>query len=61
MQRAASAVSTLGQNWFGNDSTWFASDWAAHSRALQVTADAIVAMSRQARTQAADQQTTSAG
>lgn len=61
MQRAAGAVSTIGQNWFGNDSTRFAADWAAHSRALQMAADAIAAMSRQARAQASDQQTTSAG
>jgi hypothetical protein len=59
MQRAATAVSTLGQNWFGNDSTQFAAHWSAHSRQLQMAADAIAAMSRQARTQASDQQTTS--
>jgi uncharacterized protein YukE len=59
MQRTAAAVSTLGQNWFGNDSTQFASDWAAHSRQLQMAADAVAAMSRQARSQASDQQTTS--
>jgi len=60
-QRAETAVSTLVQNWFGSDSTRFASDWAAHSRQLQMAADAIAAMSRQARTQASDQQTASAG
>ena len=59
MQRAQAAVNTLGQNWFGNDSSQFASDWASYSRALQTAADAIAAMSRTARTQASDQQTTS--
>jgi uncharacterized protein YukE len=59
LQRTQTAVSTLGQNWFGNDSSQFASDWAAHSKALQMAADALAAMSRTARTQATDQQTTS--
>jgi uncharacterized protein YukE len=59
MQRTATAVSTLGQNWFGNDSSQFASEWAAHSRQLLVAADAIAAMSKQARAQASDQQVTS--
>ena len=60
VQRAETAVSTLVQNWFGSDSTQFASDWAAHSRQVQMAADAIAAMSRQARTQASDQQAASA-
>ena len=59
LQRAATAVGALAQNWFGNDSSQFASDWAAHSRQFQTAADAIGEMSRQARTQAADQQATS--
>jgi len=59
MQRVQASVNTLGQNWFGNDSSQFASDWASHSRQLQGAADAIAAMSRTARTQASDQQTTS--
>ena len=59
MQRTATVVSTLAQNWFGNDSTQFASDWATHSRQLQMAADAIAVMSKQARSQASDQQTTS--
>jgi uncharacterized protein YukE len=61
MQRTLAAVNTLSQNWFGNDSTQFASDWASYSRQLQTAADAIAAMSRMARTQASDQQSTSAG
>ena len=60
-QRAETAVSTLVQNWFGSDSTQFASDWAARSRQLHMAADALAAMSRQARTQASDQQAASAG
>jgi uncharacterized protein YukE len=60
MQRTLAAVNTLGQNWFGNDSTQFASDWASYSKQLQTAADAISAMSRMARTQASDQQSTSA-
>jgi uncharacterized protein YukE len=59
MQRTATAVSTLGQNWFGNDSRQFVSDWAAHSKQLHLAADAIAAMAKQARTQASDQQATS--
>ncbi|HXR67102.1 MAG TPA: hypothetical protein VN712_00550 [Dermatophilaceae bacterium] len=59
-QRAETAVSAVVQNWFGSDSTQFAADWAAHSRQLQMAADAIASMSRQARTQASDQQATSA-
>lgn len=59
MQRTSSAVGTLGQNWFGNDSSQFASDWATQSKQLQMAADALGAMSRQARTQATDQQATS--
>ena len=59
MQRTQASVNTLGQNWFGNDSSQFASDWASYSRQLQAAADAIAAMSRTARTQASDQQTTS--
>ena len=60
IQRTTSAVSTLGQNWFGNDSSQFAADWAAHSRQLQMAADAIAAMSRQARAEASDQHAVSA-
>jgi len=59
MQRAQSAVNTLGQNWFGNDSSQFASDWAARSTQLMGAADVIGVMSRQARAQASDQQATS--
>ena len=59
MQRTQAAVNTLGQNWFGNDSTQFASDWASYSRQLQIAADAIAVMSRTARSQASDQQATS--
>ena len=59
MQRTSAAVNTMGQNWFGADSTQFASDWATYSRQLQTAADAIAAMSRTARTQASDQQATS--
>ncbi len=61
MQRTATAVSTLGQNWFGNDSSQFASDWAAHSKQLHLAADGIAAMAKQARSQASDQQATSTG
>lgn len=60
MQRAQAAVTTLGQNWFGNDSSQFASDWATRSTQLMGAADVIAVMARQARTQASDQQSTSA-
>lgn len=60
MARTQAAVNTLGQNWFGNDSSQFASDWAGYSRHFHIAVDAIAAMSRSARAQAADQQTTSA-
>jgi uncharacterized protein YukE len=59
MQRAQGAVSTLGQNWFGSDSSQFASDWATRSKQLMGAADVIAVMSKQARTQASDQQATS--
>ena len=59
MARTQAVVSTLGQNWFGNDSSQFASDWASYSKQLQIAADAIGAMSRMARAQASDQQATS--
>jgi uncharacterized protein YukE len=59
MQRTQIAVDTLGQNWFGNDSTQFAADWATQSRQLLMAADVIGAMSKHARTQASDQQATS--
>ena len=59
MARALAAVNTLGQNWFGADSTQFASDWASNSRQLQTAADAIAVMSRTARAQASDQQSAS--
>ena len=59
MARTLAAVNTLGQNWFGADSTQFASDWATYSRQLQTASDAIAAMSRTARVQASDQQSTS--
>lgn len=59
MTRTLAAVSTLGQNWFGADSTQFASDWASYSRQFQTAVDAIAAMSRTARAQASDQQVTS--
>lgn len=59
MQRAQGAVTTLGQNWFGNDSSQFASQWATNSTQLMGAADVIAVMSRQARTQAADQALTS--
>jgi uncharacterized protein YukE len=59
MHRAQSAVTTLGQNWFGNDSNQFASDWATRSTQLMGAADVIAVMSRQARVQAADQAATS--
>ena len=60
LQRTQSAVNTLGQNWFGSDSSQFSSDWAARSKQLLAAADVIAVMSRQARAQAADQQATSA-
>lgn len=59
MQRAQGAVTTLGQNWFGNDSSQFASQWATSSAQLMGAADVIAVMSRQARAQAADQELTS--
>jgi uncharacterized protein YukE len=59
MQRAQGAVTALGQNWFGRDSSQFASDWATRSTQLTGAADVIAVMSRQARAQAADQATTS--
>jgi len=61
LQRAQSAVRTLGQNWFGNDSTGFASAWATRSTLLMGAADVIAMMARQARTQASDQQAASTG
>lgn len=60
MQRAQSAVDTLGQNWFGKDSTQFGSDWASRSVQLMGAADVIAVMSRHARVQASDQAATSA-
>jgi uncharacterized protein YukE len=60
MQRAQGAVTTLGQNWFGNDSRQFASDWTARSAQLLGAADVIAVMTKQARTQASDQQAASA-
>ena len=60
MQRTSSVVVTLSQNWFGHDSSQFAADWATHSKQLQLAADAITAMSKHARAQATDQQSTSA-
>lgn len=60
MHRSSSAVGTLAQNWFGPDSSQFVSDWAAHSRQLQMAGDAMAMMSKHARTQAMDQQTASA-
>jgi uncharacterized protein YukE len=59
MQRVQGAVNTLGQNWFGNDSSRFASDWTARSTQLMGAADVISGMSKQARIQASDQQATS--
>jgi len=59
MQRTTSVVGTLGQNWFGHDSSQFAADWATHSKALQMAAESIAVMSKHARTQATDQQATS--
>lgn len=59
MQRTSSVVGTLVQNWFGHDSSQFAADWASRSKQLQMAADAVAAMSRHARVQAADQQATS--
>jgi uncharacterized protein YukE len=60
MQRAQSSVDTLGQNWFGKDSTQFTSDWVARCTQLLGVADVIGVMSKQARAQASDQQVTSA-
>jgi len=60
MQRAQSAVDTLGQNWFGKDSTQFGSDWATRSAQLMGAADVISVMSKQARAQASDQLAASA-
>jgi uncharacterized protein YukE len=60
MQRTQIAVNTLGQNWFGNDSNQFASDWAGQSKQLLMAADVLGAMSKHARTQSSDQQATSA-
>jgi len=57
--RAQGAVNTLGQNWFGNDSTQFVSSWETHSAQLMGAADVLALMSRQARAQASDQQATS--
>lgn len=59
MQRVQGAVDTLAQNWFGKDSTQFSADWASRSAQLVGATDVIALMSRQARTQAADQQATS--
>ena len=59
MQRTSSVVGTLVQNWFGHDSSQFAADWASRSKQLQMAADAIAAMSRRARVEAADQQAAS--
>ena len=59
MARTQAVVSTLGQNWFGNDSSQFASDWASYAKQLLLAADAIAEMSKMARTQASDQQATS--
>jgi uncharacterized protein YukE len=60
MQRAQGAVNMLGQNWFGSDSTQFAANWAAHSTRLMGATEVIAHMSQHARTQASDQQATSA-
>jgi len=59
MHRAQGAVSTLSQNWFGNDSAQFAAGWATQSTHLMGAADVIAVMAKQARTQASDQQATS--
>lgn len=59
MHRAQGAVTTLGANWFGNDSRQFAAEWAARSVQLTGAADVIAVMTKQARTQASDQQATS--
>ena len=59
MQRTASVVGTLGENWFGHDSSQFAADWATQCKQLQVAADTVATMSRHARVQATDQQATS--
>jgi uncharacterized protein YukE len=59
LQRAQGAVTTLGQNWFGSDSSQFAADWATRSAQLMGAADVIAVMSRQARVQASDQANTS--
>ena len=60
MQRTQVAVNTLGQNWFGSDSSQFASDWASQSKQLLMAADVLGTMSKHARTQASAQQATSA-
>lgn len=60
LHRAQAAVGTLSQNWFGKDSTQFAADWVVRSTQLMGAVDVISLMSRQARTQASDQATTSA-
>ena len=60
MQRTQSAVDTIAQNWFGQDSTQFSSNWATRSTQLLGAADVLAVMSRQARAQASDQQATSA-
>ena len=60
LQRTQSSVNTLAQNWFGADSSQFASSWAARSTQLMGAAEVIAVMARQARTQASDQQATSA-
>jgi uncharacterized protein YukE len=59
-QRVQSAVDTIGQNWFGNDSTQFSAGWASRAPQLAGAAEVIAVMSRQARAQASDQQATSA-
>jgi len=59
MQRTSSVVGTLAANWFGHDSSQFAADWATQCKQLQMAADTLAAMSRHARVQATDQQTTS--
>jgi len=60
LHRTSTAVTMLGQNWYGQDSAQFASDWAGHSKALHMAADSIAAMAKQARHQAGDQQAASA-
>jgi len=62
MQRTSLVVGTLVQNWFGHDSSQFAADWGTHCKQLQVAADTVAsmaAMSKHARIQATDQETTS--